>query len=237
MSFQSKTQVGRVLAILAATIVVLCMFGTPAAAQDQPAPTWEIFGGYSFLYPNSTVHGVLPLGLQPLSSNLESNARGGGASITYNFNRWVGLTLDGSKNWSAGETTVAKRIDDAGFSNVSLGPKFTYRTEHFAPFFEVLLGAHNLSPDAFHDITKFGFMAGAGLDVNVSRHVALRLIRADYVFSNYQFGAANVTPATDLRGVRVQTGVVLMFGGGEPTLPPSAACSVQPGEVFAGEGV
>jgi outer membrane protein OmpA-like peptidoglycan-associated protein/opacity protein-like surface antigen len=223
--------------MLGAVIVALCALSAPAAAQDQPAPKWEIFGGYSFLYPNATVHGVLPLGLLPLSSNLESNPRGGGASITYNFNRWAGITLDASKEWSAGEVGVANRIDDAGFSNVSLGPKLTYRTEHFSPFFEALLGEHHLSPDAFHDVTKLGFMVGAGLDVNLSRHFALRLIRADYVFSNYRYGPSSVTPATDLRGVRVQTGIVIMLGGGAPPVPPSAACSVQPGEVFAGEDV
>ena len=140
MPFQSKSHLGRVLAMLGAVIVALCALSAPAAAQDQPAPKWEIFGGYSFLYPNATVHGVLPLGLLPLSSNLESNPRGGGASITYNFNRWAGITLDASKEWSAGEVGVANRIDDAGFSNVSLGPKLTYRTEHFSPFFEALLG-------------------------------------------------------------------------------------------------
>ena len=233
----SKSDLSRGLAMLAPMIVALCLFGTPAAAQDEPAPKWEIFGGYSFLYPNATVHGVLPLGTVPLSSNLESNPRGGGASVTYNFNRWAGITLDASKEWSAGEVGVANRIDDAGFSNVSLGPKFTYRTEHLSPFVEVLLGEHHLSPDAFHDVTKLGFMVGAGLDLNVSRHFALRLIRADYVFSNYRYGPSSVTPTTDLRGVRVESGIVVLLGGGEPPVPPSAACSLQPSEVFAGEDV
>ncbi len=237
MPFLSKSEQGRVLAMMALIIVALCVLGSPAAAQDQPAPKWEIFGGYSFLYPNTTIHGVLPQGLLPLSSNLESNPRGGGASITYNFNRWAGITLDASKEWSAGEVGVAKRIDDAGFSNVSLGPKFTYRTEHFSPFAEALLGEHHLSPDAFHDVTKLGFMVGAGLDLKLNRRVALRLIRADYVFSNYRYGPSSVTPATDLRGVRVESGIVILLGGGEPPVPPSAACSVQPSEVFAGEDV
>jgi len=58
-------------------------------------------------------------------------------------------------------------------------------------------------PDAFHDIDKLGFMFGGGLDINLSRHVALRLIRADYVYSNYQYGAAAVTPRTEIRGVRL----------------------------------
>jgi outer membrane protein OmpA-like peptidoglycan-associated protein len=173
-----------------------------------------------------------------LSSQLESNPRGGGASVTYNFNRWLGITLDASKEWSAGEVGVPKRIDDAGFSNVSVGPKLTYRTEHFSPFFEALLGEHHLSPDAFHDVTKLGFMVGAGLDVNLSRHFALRLIRADYVYSNYRFGPTDVgTPRTELRGARAETGIVILLGGGAPPAPPYASCSINPAEVYAGEEV
>src|SRR4029077_2974228 len=225
-----------VLAMLAAMLVVLCAFGTPAAAQDQPAPKWELFGGYSFLYPNSTVHGVLPLGLVPLSSQLESHPRGVGASGTYNFNRWLGLTLDVSTHWGSGENPFTKRIDDAAFSNLSLGPKITLRTTHSSPFLEFLVGDHRLMPDAFHDIDKIGFMFGGGLDINLSRHVALRLFRADFVYSNYQYGPRPV-PDTEVRGVRLQTGLNFMFGGGEPPAPPRASCSVQPAEVYAGEPV
>jgi len=238
MSSHSKGHLGRVSTMLAARIAILCVFSTLAAAQDQPAPKWEFYGGYSFHYPGADVHGVLPLGLVPLTSRLESNPRGIGASATYNFNRWFGLTLDTSSHWGSGESTIFRRIDDAAFSNLSLGPKFTFRSRHFSPFLEALVGDHRLTPDAFHDIDKLGFMFGGGLDVNVSRHVALRLLRADYVMSNYRFGPRSTTPSTDLSGVRLQAGLVFMFGGGGAgPVPSSASCSVQPSEIFAGEAV
>jgi outer membrane protein OmpA-like peptidoglycan-associated protein len=238
MSLHSKGHFARVLATLPAMIALLCALSPSAAAQaqDQPAPKWELFGGYSFLHPGADIHGQLPGALLPLSSRLEANPRGAGASVTYNFNRWFGLTLDTSTHWGSGETTLFKRIDDTGFSNLSFGPKITFRHEHFSPFFEVLVGDHRLMPDAFHDVDKLGVMFGGGLDINLSRHVALRLIRADYVVSNYRYGPPSV-PSTDIRGLRAQTGLVFMFGGGEPPLPPTASCSVQPTEVFAGETV
>jgi outer membrane protein OmpA-like peptidoglycan-associated protein len=77
-------------------------------------------------------------------------------------------------------------------------------------------------------------MLGGGLDVNLSRHVALRLIRADYVASNYRY-APFPASATNIGGVRLQTGLNFMFGGGAPPAPPTASCSIQPAEVFAGE--
>jgi outer membrane protein OmpA-like peptidoglycan-associated protein len=221
--------------MLPAMFAVLCAFGTVASAQDQPAPKVELFGGYSFFYPGGDVNGQLPGASLPLpSTRMEANPRGAGISGTYNFNNWFGLTLDASTDWGSGERTLAKRIDDAAFANISFGPKVTFRGHRFSPFLEVLVGDHRLMPDAFHDVDKVGFMIGGGLDINLSRHIAFRLIRADFVLSNYRFGPPGL-PSTDVRGVRLQTGLNLMFGGGAPPVPPRAACSVRPDEVFSGE--
>ena len=237
MSSHSQNPCGRVAVMWLAVVAVLCCVCTLAAAQEGPAPKWELFGGYSFFYPGADVHGVLPDGILPISSRLESNPRGAGASVTYNFNRWFGLTLDGSGHWGSGETGLADRIDDAAFYNLSLGPKVTFRSHYFSPFLEVLVGDHRLAPDAFHAIDKLGFMGGGGIDLNLSRHVALRLIRADYVFSNYRYGPSATTPSTDLGGVRLQSGVVFMFGGEQARPPASASCTIHPSEVMVGEPV
>jgi outer membrane protein OmpA-like peptidoglycan-associated protein/opacity protein-like surface antigen len=237
MSSQSSIHPSRVLIMLPAVIAVLCTLGTLAAAQDQPAPKWELFGGYSFLYPNADVHALLPGGLLPVSSPLESNPRGIGGSITYDFDRWFGLTLDGSTHWGSGENGLEKQIDDAAFSNISFGPKVTFRSAHFSPFLEGLVGDHRLTPDALHDINKLGFMVGGGLDFKLSKHIALRLPRVDYVMSSYRYGPSATTGSTDIRGVRLQAGLVFNFGGERTVTPPAAACSLQPGEVFAGEFV
>jgi opacity protein-like surface antigen len=227
--------------MLPALTAVLCMFATLAVAQDQPAPKWELYGGYSFFYPGANVYGQQPGALFPLSSRLESNPRGVGLSATYNFNRWLGFTLDTSTHWGSGESTLFHRIDDAAFSNLSLGPKVTFRTAHLSPFLEALIGDHRLMPDAFHDIDKLGLMFGGGLDVNLSRHFALRLIRADYVYSNYQYGAASVTTRTQIRGLRLQVGLNFMFGGGTVSTlvanrSPITSCSIDKSMVYVGSG-
>lgn len=237
MLSQSKRHPGRIFAMLAAAIVLLCTFTTLAGAQDQPVQKWEIYAGYSIFYPNTTLNVQLPGALFPLTSPLETNPWGIGASGTYNFNRWLGLTIDGSNHWGSGELTVAKRIDDMRFDNISIGPKLTYRARRFAPFFEVLVGDHRLVPEVYHSVDKLGVMVGGGLDVDLSRHIAWRVFRVDYAGSNYQFGPKATTTSTDLRGLRGQMGLVFKFGGGPPPVPPSAACSAQPTEVFAGEPV
>ena len=237
MSSHSKRHPGRVLAMLPATIAVLYVLSTLAAAQDPPAPKWEVFGGYSLVYPNADLHAMLPTGVLPVGSPLETNPRGVGASLTYDFNRWFGLTLDASTHWGSGESGLGNKIDDAAFTNFSFGPKFTFRSPHFAPFLEALVGDHRLTPDAFHDINKLGLMVGGGLDFKVSRHVALRLPRVDYVMSSYRYGPSATTGSTDLRGIRAQAGLVFTWGGEHKITPPRAACSVQPGDVFAGDAV
>jgi outer membrane protein OmpA-like peptidoglycan-associated protein len=235
MSSHSHNPCGRVAVMRLAVVAILCTVGTLAAAQDQPAPKWELFGGYSFFHPGADVNGTLPGGVLAVTSRLEPNPRGAGASLTYNFNRWFGLTLDASTHWGSGETTLGRRIDDAGFSNLSFGPKVTFRSAHFSPFLEALVGDHRLMPDAFYDIDKLGFMGGGGLDVNVGRHVALRLFRADYVTSSYRYSPSTASAKTDVQGVRLQSGVVFMWGGEEAGPPVSASCTINPAEVMVGE--
>ena len=226
---------GRVAVMLWAMIALLCSLGTLAAAQDQPAPKWELYGGYSAFYPGCDVHGLLPGALTPVASCLKWDPRGAGATVTYDFNRWFGLTVDSSGQWGSGQSGVAARIDQVEFFNLSAGPKITFRTHYFSPFLEVLGGEHRLASEVFGNDREVGFMAGGGLDLNLTRHFAVRLFRADFVYSDHQYGPSSIVPATDVRGVRLQSGLVFMFGGGQPGPPVSANCTINPSEIMVGE--
>jgi opacity protein-like surface antigen len=226
---------GRVAVMLWAMIALLCSLGTLAAAQDQPAPKWELYGGYSAFYPGCDLHGLLPGAVAPVASCLKWDPRGAGASVTYDFNRWFGLTVDSSGQWGSGQSGVAARIDQVEFFNLSAGPKITFRTHYFSPFLEVLAGEHRLASEVFGNDREVGFMAGGGLDLNLTRHFAVRLFRADFVYSDHQYGPSSIVPATDVRGVRLQSGLVFMFGGGQPGPPVSANCTINPSEIMVGE--
>jgi outer membrane protein OmpA-like peptidoglycan-associated protein len=237
MSSHSHKPCGRVAVMRLAMIAVLCSVGTLAAAQAPPPPKWEVYGGYSAFYPGCDIHGLLPGATAPVSSCLKWNPRGAGATLTYDFNRWFGLSVDSSGQWGSGATGVNARIDRVEFFNLSAGPKITFRSRHFSPFLEALVGEHRLASEVFGSDREIGFMAGGGLDLDFTRHFAWRLFRADYVFSNHQFGPSSVVPATDVRGARLQTGLVFMWGGKAIVTSPTAVCSVEPHEVFAGEPV
>src|SRR5437868_6349788 len=228
---------GRLAIKIMALVVVLGFLGDRARAQEQ-TPKFELFGGWSYIYPNSRLHAINPV----VNANQESNPRGIGVAATYNFNRWLGLTADFSGTlWGSGETPAQLSIlDDSNFYNVSFGPKITLRRKHFAPFAEGLFGWHRLTQDSVPLVgasDHWGFMLGGGVDVPLTRHFGLRLIRADWVYSNHQYAPAALVDTTEVRGVRLQTGVNFMFGGGAKPTPPSASCSAQPTEVTQGEPV
>jgi outer membrane protein OmpA-like peptidoglycan-associated protein len=235
MSSHSHNSCGRVPVPLLAVVAMLCSLGTLAAGQDQPAPKWELYGGYSAFYPGCDVHGLVPGGVLPVSSCLKWSLRGAGATVTYNFSRWLGLTGDISGHWGNGDSTLAERIENVDFYNLSVGPKITFRSRHFSPFLEALVGEHRLTSDLFGADDEVGFMGGGGLDLNLNRHIAWRMFRADFVFSNHQYGPESIVPATDVRGARLQSGLVFLFGPGPAGPPVSASCNTHPSEVMVGE--
>ena len=223
MSHRMKSSLA-VLAIAATLLLV----STTACAQDQPAPKWEIFAGYSWADPNTKLNHVpfrnYPAGL--------------GAAGTYDFNKWLGLTLDYGGHFNSG--TSGTRIPST-LNTLMIGPKLTFRGEHFSPFVEALGGWSRLAPDHFTADNRFGFQGGVGIDMGLTQHWALRIIQADFMYSPHRFGAGGTpgsgVPKTIVRGTRLQGGIVWLGGGGQPEKPVSASLGLEPTEVMAGEAV
>src|SRR5438270_884964 len=200
MSTHSLSNFGTLMIKLMTLALAVCFLGDLANAQAEPYPKWEVFGGYSFLYPNARLHAINPF----IDANQEAINKGLGFSVEYNFTRWFALTGDVSFTpWATDENAAQLAMfDDARFYNVSIGPKLTYRRKHFAPFAEALVGWHRLAEDKVPLIGSsdtFGFMLGAGLDVPISKHFGLRLLRADYVFSNHQYEPEALVDTTGVR--------------------------------------
>ncbi|HTD24086.1 MAG TPA: outer membrane beta-barrel protein [Terriglobales bacterium] len=219
-------RIKRGIALLSVAACLLLASAT-VFAQDQPAPKWEIFAGYSWADPNAKISGV-PLRNYPV---------GVGLAGTYDFNKWLGLTLDYGGHFNNG--TSGTRIPST-LNTVMAGPKLTFRGEHFSPFLEALVGYSRLAPDHFTADNRFGFQGGVGIDMNLTKHWALRLIQADFITAHHRFGAGGLpgsgVPKTILRGTRLQGGVVWLIGG-EEEKPVSASCSLEPTSLLAGEAV
>jgi hypothetical protein len=199
--------------------VLLGLLSSAARAQQtEEFPKADIFVGWQYMEPGGHVKGV----------SLNSTAAGWGTGVTYNFTKNFGLTVDTGSNYASNNH----------ITTVMFGPKFTYRGERFQPFVNFLVGLHRLAPQgpvfALPADNNFGLIAGGGLDIKLSPHVALRAFEADFVRGNHDTGT--LVPVDGLTGARIRSGFVFLLGGEKPA-PTTATCSVSPTEVFAGEPV
>ena len=191
--------------LLAAVLLSVALVYS-AAAQ---APKVEIFGGYS-------VEHIAPCGTtttfaQGFSCGLELGElasskgyfHGWNGSATAYFNRFVGITADVAGHYGAFGSNSNARY------SFLFGPTFTLHTPVINPFAHVLFGVvKETAGSAFSDtsFSKPEFAVGGGIDLSLSRRLALRPIQLDYEWQrNPTSGLSNPT------GLRLSAGVVLKF--------------------------
>ena len=220
----------RVLAMFLTTAFVVVLLAAYATAQNAYQPRDEIFGGYSYL----NAHGTADFG-----TKLPNIDAGFDASNTFYFTRTgkarnLGLVADGSGHFDRDHQYVG-----IGFGLGGL--QYKYHTEGvFSPFARFLMGVANLSPALpptppnYPNQWKFAVGGGGGIDLNVTRWLAIRAVQLDYLYNSYN--ASFPTSKQNWNYLRVAAGLVV-------SLPPpskillSAACAAQPAEVTEGEPV
>lgn len=218
MSLRRDAKRGRVVVTLLAIAILVALLPIASFAQDaNNPPKVEVFGGYSWYNPGGTVQGY----------KIPSISKGWGAAVTYNFNRWIGVTADLGGHY--------KREFNA--YTYTFGPQVKFRSsDRFTPFIETLIGVEHQVPEGFASKTNLAFIGGGGFDININRYFSWRLIQADYVYSTYK-DPSIMSNSARLDGARLQSGALFTFGG-KPELPVGATCSAaSPAEVMAGEPV
>jgi outer membrane protein OmpA-like peptidoglycan-associated protein len=197
--------------------LVALLLGCTAMAQDKEPSKVDVFTGYAWLDPGGRVTGT----------HINSIVPGFGTSTTYYFVPWGGATVDVGGHFE----------DRVKVFTFQVGPTFRFNNEGgIVPFVHGLVGLHRLSVAGFEDHSGIGLTAGGGLDLKTPwKRVNLRIIEADYMYGRHSLDIFN---RVENSGIRLRTGLVWNFGGfGPPPAPPTASCSVQPNEVFAGEPV
>jgi len=188
--------------LLAAVLLSLTLISS-AAAQ---APRIEIFGGYS-------VEHIAPCGdsttfAQEFSCGLELGElrsskgyfQGWNGSATAYFNRFVGVTADVAGHYGAFST-------DSRYSFL-FGPTVSLHTPILTPFAHALFGfvKESAGGGIQSSFTKPEFAIGGGVDLSVSKHLAVRPVAFDYEWQkNPTSGLSNPT------GFRLSAGLVLKF--------------------------
>ncbi|HVO61993.1 MAG TPA: OmpA family protein [Terriglobales bacterium] len=200
-------------------------------AQDETVPKADLFAGYQWLSPKGTV----PVAgtFNPIQGqSLQDLSEGFGLAFGYNFHPNFALEGDYGGDWKNG----------FNINTYSAGPRFTLRTENMNYFVHTLVGLNQLNTPNIGNHKGVGAILGGGMDLKIMKYFNIRLIEADYQWARQNFSSQVPLEQPNLRhvnfdGVRLRTGVVFNFAGGEAPVPPSATCSAQPTEVLVGEPV
>jgi outer membrane protein OmpA-like peptidoglycan-associated protein len=212
---------------------------TPAPqSADSSASRWDVFMGFSYLAP----HGAVTTNVPPLTYSNSYSAINYGAigSVTYFFNRYTG-----------GQVEYANHPDgnNDGISTAQAGIVFRYPSEGASVFIHGLAGGARIggpnypgngNPDILAHAYTWGpaLTGGAGLDLDITPHFALRIIQGDYEYMHADFGQQPITGGrANISAARLSTGLVLRFGSITPPPPVQYACSVKPSSVFPGEQI
>lgn len=135
----------------------------------------EFFGGYQFTHLQTSY-----------------NANGWNASITGNFKHVLGITGDFSGAYKDNVTTYTYAI----------GPVLQARFPVAQPFVHALFGKMTQTDGT--SISAFAMMIGGGIDVGLRSGIAVRLIQADWIHTDFYSQTQN-------RNVRASAGIVLKF--------------------------
>jgi outer membrane protein OmpA-like peptidoglycan-associated protein/opacity protein-like surface antigen len=215
----------------------------PRGKRDGDTPRLELFLGYSNVLatPRSLANRIV-------------DVQGGDTNIAFNFNRYLGLVGD-----FAGYHAHTLTFNDPGVASVDVGadgkvftymagPRLSFRRPRFTLFGQALFGDANARQVTINSCTgspsciglpsenSFAMALGGGLDVNLSRHIALRLIQAEYLMTRFTDPSSTAGTTGARNNVRLSSGIVFRFGEHAPP-PATASCSLQPTEVFADEAV
>lgn len=213
------------LALLFASCAVL-FINSSARAQDESTPKYDIFLGYQWVHPGITVDAPNYTPTNPLTQRLPDMPKGGGGSITYNFTRHLGL--EGDVGVSSGSSN--------SLTTISAGPRLMFRMEDAALFLHGLVGLNRLNVNGLPASDRGGAILGGGFDLNLFRSVSWRVFEADWMPTWHHYVQSGNIPSQTpfLNAVRLRTGVVFNFGGGEAQ-PVGATATVQPSEAMVGE--
>ena len=193
-----------------------------ASATD--VPKFETFLGYDFVgfYPNVS---YIP----------KAHFNGGSGQFVYNFSKWVGAVADvGAVN----KGLIGGYDVDTTIAHYTFGPRFTYNNHsRWRPYIQALFGGAYgttsaqvsalvpgggiVPPGWVVDPTRpvtarlhasddaFAMLVGGGLDVKVSKHVAIRPIGFDYYLTRFSSPSLG---DTNQNNWRYTAGVNFMIG-------------------------
>ena len=138
---------------------------------------------------------------------------GGSGWIGFNFTHSVGIVGEIASQHASNISGTGVGLTLTSFL---AGPRYTWnRAGRFAPFAQTLIGGVHaggeLAPGSSGltgSANAFAMTAGGGLDIGLTRHIALRALEADYYLTRFDNGVND-----HQNNLRIAAGVILRLGG------------------------
>src|SRR5438876_11221819 len=211
------------------TLALGCFVGLLSlASAAQTNPSFEIFGGYSFVRVSKAVASPISFDLSDFAfpqqmPSKSMNLNGWEASFTYRRNH-LGLVLDTSAHYGSTNSEVECResfvpctptpveIRLTLQNYILAGPRYYFGGSPVVPFVHALFGythfnAHFPPNNAFFASplkgNGLGIALGGGVDVKIAPHFGYRLFQADYFLTHLNRNTQN--------NLRASTGLLLKF--------------------------
>ena len=176
-------------------ILILLVFALVAtgSAKAQEGHGFEVSGNYQFVRfnPGNGASGI--------------NCHGGSGSGAAYFNAWFGIVGE----FGACKVTGLPSGVSSHEMDYLFGPRAYFHVRgRVSPFAQALFGGERLSAGVTGigsgSTNAFAAALGGGADVTLTRHVSLRAVQFDYLYTH--FGGARQN------NFRLQSGIVWRFG-------------------------
>jgi outer membrane immunogenic protein len=201
----ARKLLAKLLAQALAVVLSTLAFTSAVArrAQAQSGSRVEVGLDYNYVRSNVPNGGCGCFGLN-----------GGSGWVAFKFTRSLALVGEiASQNASNISTTGANLT----LTSYLAGARYSWtHAARFAPFAQALLGgAHaggTLAPGNSGlpgSANAFALTAGGGLDIGLTRRIALRALEADYYLTRFDNGVND-----HQNNLRIEAGVIVRFGGG-----------------------
>ena len=168
-------------------LIGICFMAAPALAHEND-PTFELFGGYSHRHVDLIA--------------TTDNAHGFLTSVTVNPFSTKAVGFEGELGGHFGS------VPGVNYQAYTLmaGPKVAGRLDRWTPWGHALFGGQRISGGGAHS-NDFAMAMGGGIDVNAARHVAIRVVQADWVYVRVAEG----TLRANSHNYRFAFGIVLKW--------------------------
>jgi hypothetical protein len=236
----------RLIAFLALTV---SLFGVSAnmnaqaskSATEYPDSRVDIYGGYGYFHPiNSGV------GFKQYFDVTNPNAT---VSVTGYFNRYIGVAMEGG--YFSGEREHAAYNPNCvgeGCSQLvytaQAGPVLRWPLGAWVPFLHTLGGGSRYNGPVDQPLTwGWGVTGGGGLDYIAPffhKHVAVRIIQADWQYSQVVYGPLVLPEAVkggfgEISAMKLSGGVVVKLGELTPPKALDVGCKTEPATGYPGD--